>query len=64
VTDGSDAKWLQKGRLSGHQITKGMPWRINLSATGMIGCILGNSSDSDMAIPEGSHQRARELLRG
>jgi hypothetical protein len=24
-------KWLQKGRLSGHQITKGMPWQINLS---------------------------------
>ena len=23
-------KWLQKGRLSGHQITKGMPWQINL----------------------------------
>jgi hypothetical protein len=24
-------KWLQKGRLSGSQITKGMPWQINLS---------------------------------
>src|SRR5712671_3736681 len=29
-------KWLQKGRLSGHQITKGMPWQINLSNTQIV----------------------------
>jgi transposase-like protein len=25
-------KWLQKGRLSGHQLAKGMPWQITLSS--------------------------------
>ena len=25
-------KWLQKGRLSGHQLAKGMPWQIALSS--------------------------------
>jgi transposase len=29
-------KWLQKGRLSGHQIAKGMPWQIELSNTQII----------------------------
>src|SRR3984893_5039190 len=29
-------KWLQKERLSGHQITKGMPWQINLSNTQIV----------------------------
>jgi len=29
-------KWLQKGRLSGHQITKGMPWQVNLSNTQIV----------------------------
>jgi hypothetical protein len=29
-------KWLQRGRLSGHQITKGMPWQINLSNTQIV----------------------------
>ena len=29
-------KWLQKGRLPGHQITKGMPWQINLSNTQIV----------------------------
>jgi len=29
-------KWLQKGRLSGHQITQGMPWQINLSNTQIV----------------------------
>src|SRR5947209_7236129 len=29
-------KWLQKGRLSGNQITKGMPWQINLSNTQIV----------------------------
>lgn len=26
-------KWLQKGRLSGHQLAKGMPWQITLSTS-------------------------------
>jgi len=25
-------KWLQKGRLSGRQLTRGMPWQITLSS--------------------------------
>jgi len=29
-------KWLQSGRLSGHQITKGMPWQIDLSNTQIV----------------------------
>src|SRR5437660_11915926 len=29
-------KWLQRGRLSGHQITKGMPWQIILSNTQIV----------------------------
>ncbi|MDE2075077.1 MAG: recombinase family protein [Alphaproteobacteria bacterium] len=29
-------KWLRKGRLSGHQIAKGMPWQINLSNTQIV----------------------------
>src|ERR1700731_4485168 len=29
-------KWLQRGRLSGHQITKGIPWQINLSNTQIV----------------------------
>jgi len=29
-------KWLQRGRLSGHQITKGMPWQISLSNTQIV----------------------------
>src|SRR5689334_17553204 len=29
-------KWRQKGRLSGHQIAKGMPWQIELSNTQIV----------------------------
>ena len=29
-------KWLQKGRLSGHQLAKGMPWQINLPDTQIV----------------------------
>lgn len=28
--------WLQKGRLSGQQVTKGMPWQIDLSNTQIV----------------------------
>ena len=31
VTPQTVFKWMRKGRLSGHQLTKGQPWQINLS---------------------------------
>ena len=31
ITPQTVFKWLQKGRLSGQQLAKGMPWKISLS---------------------------------